>query len=154
MTTQTTDRIEKQIVLDAPRSRVWRALTDSKEFGEWFRMSLEGPFVAGKSVKGRVLHKGYEHMNVEFAVERVEPEHTFTYRWHPYPMDPNYDYSKDPMTLIEFSLEEQKGGTLLRVTESGFDSIPLARRAEALKMHDGGWTGQLKNIERWLAEKA
>jgi uncharacterized protein YndB with AHSA1/START domain len=148
--TLTTDRIEKQILIDAPRSRVWRALTDSREFGEWFKIRFEEPFAAGKTLTGRMTHPRYENFPVEFAIDRIEPEHAFSYRWHPYAIDPNHDYSQEPMTLVEFRLEEQGNGTLLRVVETGFDGIPLARRAEALKMNEGGWTHQIQNIQRFV----
>ena len=150
----TTDRIEKQITMKAPRSQVWKALTDSKEFGEWFQIRLDGPFAAGRTLSGRMTYKGYEHVTVDFAVDRIEPEHYFSYRWHPYAVDLKHDYSKEPMTLVEFTLEERDGGTLLRVTESGFEGIPIERRAEALKMNDGGWASQLKNIARYVDERA
>jgi uncharacterized protein YndB with AHSA1/START domain len=150
MTTTTTDRIEKHIVLRAPRSRVWRALTDSKEFGTWFQSIFTEPFRLGSRVKGRITYPGYEHFTMEIDIEAMEPERLFAFRWHPYAVDPAADYSKEPMTLIEFTLEEAEGGTLLRVVESGFDKIPIERRAEALKRNDGGWAEQMKNIERYL----
>jgi uncharacterized protein YndB with AHSA1/START domain len=143
-----TDRIEKEIILQAPRSRVWRALTDADEFGSWFRMKLEGAFVVGKTVKGRITHPGYEHVVVEMTVERKEPEQLFSYRWHPYAIDPKVDYSSEPTTLVEFRLEEVADGTLLKVVESGFDRIPAERRDEAFRMNAKGWEGQLGNIQR------
>jgi uncharacterized protein YndB with AHSA1/START domain len=145
-----TDRIEKEIQIQAPRSRVWKALTDAKEFGTWFQIALDGPFLPNTRVDGRMRKKGYEHVVVEFQVETIEPEHRFTYRWHPYCVDPNIDYSKEPTTLIEFTLEDRDGGTLLRVVESGFDGIPISRRAEALKMNDGGWAYQLKAVAAYV----
>ena len=148
--TVTTDRIEKEILIQAPRSRVWRALSDSKEFGEWFQVRFEGPFVAGKSVRGRFTIPGYDHLSGDWAIERIEPERLFSYRWHPYAIDPNRDYSSEPMTLVEFTLEEKPGGTLLRVTESGFDGIPIERRAEALRMNDGGWASQVRRIDGYV----
>jgi uncharacterized protein YndB with AHSA1/START domain len=147
----TTDRIEKSIVLRAPVSRVWRALADAREFGQWFRVSLEGPFVEGQTVLGRVTLPGYEHLRVELAVDRLVPESLFSYRWHPYAIDPKVDYSSEPMTLVEFHLEERDGGTALTIVESGFDRIPLARRAEAFRMNDQGWAAQAQNIERHVA---
>jgi uncharacterized protein YndB with AHSA1/START domain len=146
-----TDRIEKEILLRAPRSRVWRALTDAAEFGSWFRMKLEGAFVVGKAVIGRVTYPGYEHIVTEMTVERMEPERLFSYRWHPYPNDPNVDYSSEPTTLVEFRLEEVADGTLLKVVESGFDRIPAERRDEAFRMNTKGWEGQLGNIQRHVA---
>ena len=148
---RSTDRIEKHVVLRAPRSRVWRAISDATEFGSWFRMSLDGAFVAGRTVRAKVTIPGYEHMKVEIQVERVEPERYFSYRWHPYPNDPKVDYSAEPTTLVEFTLEDVEGGTALTIVESGFDRIPLARRAEAFRMNDGGWAGQIKNLEKYVA---
>jgi uncharacterized protein YndB with AHSA1/START domain len=143
-----TDRIEKTVVLRAPRSRVWRAITNAEEFGSWFGVKLEGGFSPGARVTGRITIPGYEHVVMDVTVERVEPERLFSYRWHPYAIEPGVDYSGEPTTLVEFRLEEVTEGTRLTVTESGFDRIPAARRAEAFRMNDQGWTGQLKNIER------
>jgi len=148
-----TDRIEKQIDLQAPISRVWRALTDYREFGEWFRVKLEGPFVAGKVTGGFITWPGYEHLRMEVVVQKVEPERYFSYTWHPYAIDPKADYSQETPTLVEFRLEESAKGTLLKVTESGFQKIPSARRLEAFRMNDNGWAQQLKNIESHVAEK-
>ena len=142
------DRIEKSIVLRAPRARVWRALTDAQEFGTWFRVKLDGPFSEGATVRGRITHPGYEHLTMEMQVERIEPERLFSYRWHPYAIDPKVDYSKEPPTLVEFRLEKIPGGTRLTVTESGFDRIPAGRRAEAFRMNDAGWVEQLQNVAR------
>lgn len=147
-----TDRIEKQVVIRAPRSRVWKAVTDFKEFGAWFKVALTEPFRPNKKVSGQILHKGYEHVIAEFNVVKIEPERLFSYRWHPYNVDPNVDYSKEPMTLIEFTLEDVEGGTLLRVVESGFDGIPISRRAEALRMNDGGWAGMMTAIENYVRQ--
>jgi uncharacterized protein YndB with AHSA1/START domain len=150
MATTTTDRIEKEVLLSAPRARVWRALTDSKEFGAWFRAEFTEPFRPGATIRGRILYPGYEHLTFEIVIQAIEPERLFSLRWHPYAIDPNVDYSNEPTTLVEFTLEDVDGGTLLRVTESGFDQIPIARRAEALRMNDGGWAAQMKNIEAYL----
>ncbi len=146
-----TDRIEKAIVLKAPRARVWRALTDAREFGAWFRVALDGPFTEGATVRGRITHPGYEHLTMEVVVERIEPERLFSYRWHPYAVDPGRDYSAEPTTLVEFRLEDAAGGTRLTVVESGFDRIPAARRAEAFRMNEGGWAEQMLNVERHVA---
>jgi len=146
-----TDRIEKQVLLRAPRSRVWRALTDADEFGAWFRVKLEGPFRAGAAVRGRITYPGYEHVTMEMQIERIEPERLFSYRWHPYAVEAGVDYSGEPTTLVEFRLEEATGGTLLTVVESGFDQLPSARRAEAFRMNEGGWAEQMVNIERHVA---
>lgn len=147
-----TDRIEKRVSLRAPRSRVWRAIADAKEFGAWFGVKLEGPFVEGTTARGTITSPGYEHLTMEILVERIEPERYFAYRWHPYAIDAGVDYSSEPATLVEFRLEEAGEGTVLTIVESGFDRIPLARRAEAFRMNDGGWTAQAKNIERHVSE--
>jgi uncharacterized protein YndB with AHSA1/START domain len=141
-----TDRIERRIELKAPVSRVWRALTDYREFGQWFRVKLESPFEVGKVARGNKLYPGYEHLMFEAVVQRIEPERHFSYTWHPYAVDPGVDYSKEPHTLVEFTLEVIPGGTLLTVVESGFDKIPAGRRAEALRMNEGGWAMQMQNI--------
>ena len=147
-----TDRIEKKVILKAPRSRVWRALVDAEQFGEWFGVKLEGPFEAGARVRGRITSAGYENLPLEVTVERIEPERLFSYRWHPYAIDPKVDYSSEPTTLVEFRLEEVPGGTELTVTESGFDQIPAARRAEAFRMNDQGWASQVRRIERYVSQ--
>jgi uncharacterized protein YndB with AHSA1/START domain len=142
-----TDRIETRVVLRAPRARVWRAIADAKEFGTWFRLAVDGPFAAGKTVRG-----SHDAFKVEMRIERIEPERYFSYRWHPYPKDPAKDYAEEPMTLVEFTLEDAAGGgTTVTIVESGFDRIPLARRAEAFRMNTAGWSGQIKNLERYVA---
>lgn len=146
-----TDRIEKELLLRAPRSRVWRAIANVEEFGVWFGVKLEGRFAEGAMIRGKITHPGYEHLTMEVVVERIEPETYFAYRWHPYAVDPKVDYSPEPMTLVEFRLDDAGGGTRLRIVESGFDRIPLARRAEAFRMNDSGWTGQAANIERYVS---
>jgi uncharacterized protein YndB with AHSA1/START domain len=148
--TVSTDRIEKRVVLRAPRTRVWRALTNAAEFGTWFRVKLEGAIAEGQSVRGRLSIPGYEHVTLEMLVERIEPERYFSYRWHPYAVDPAVDYSSEPTTLVEFTLEETDGGTALTIVESGFDRLPLARRAEAFRMNDNGWTGQIKQLAKYV----
>ena len=145
------NRIEKRLELKAPVSRVWRALTDYREFGEWFRVKLDGPFVPGEVSRGCITWPGYEHIKWEAVVQTMEPELLFSYTWHPYSVDPNIDYSKETPTLVEFRLEQTAGGTLLVVTESGFEKIPSDRRAEAFRRNDGGWAQQLKNIESHVA---
>jgi len=152
MATTTTDRVEKEILLRAPRARVWRALTDSKEFGAWFQVSFTEPFRPGATVHGRITYPGKEDLEMTIVIEAMEPERLFSFRWHPYAVDPAKDYSNEPMTLIEFKLQDADGGTRLRLSESGFDGIPIERRAEALRMNDGGWTAQMKAIERYLAQ--
>lgn len=151
MTIVVTDRIEKRVVLRAPRSRVWRAVTDAKEFGSWFRVNLESPFVENATVRGQVTYPGYEHLRFEAFVERIEPERYFAYRWHPAPVDPAVDYSQEPTTLVEFRFENANDGTVLTIVESGFDRIPLARRADAFRMNEGGWAEQTRNIERYVS---
>ena len=145
------DRIEKRIELAAPASRVWRALTDYREFGEWFRVKLEGPFVVGQVSRGQITYPGFEHVKWQATVQKMEPERLFSFTWHPYAVDPNVDYSQEPPTLVEFRLEKTADGTLLTVTESGFDKIPKHRRAEAFRMNEGVWAAQLENIERHVA---
>jgi uncharacterized protein YndB with AHSA1/START domain len=147
-----TDRIEKKVTLRAPRSRVWRALTNAEEFGAWFRVKLEGPFTEGGTVRGKITHPGYEHLTMEMQVERIEPERYFAYRWHPYAIDAKVDYSSEPSTLVEFRLEEAGGGTVLTIVESGFDRIRVARRAEAFRMNEQGWAEQARNLERHVSE--
>jgi uncharacterized protein YndB with AHSA1/START domain len=147
------DRIEKQIELKAPVARVWRALTDYREFGEWFRVKIEGPFVPGEVSRGHITHPGYEHLKWEAVVKAMEPERLFSFTWHPYAIDPKMDYSAEPQTLVEFRLEATAQGTRLTVTESGFEKIPAGRRAEAFRMNEGGWAQQMKNIERHVADK-
>jgi uncharacterized protein YndB with AHSA1/START domain len=143
-----TDRIEKRIELKAPISRVWRALTDYREFGQWFSVEIEGPFVPGQPARGQLTYPGYEHLKWEVVVQKMEPERLFSFTWHPYAVDPKMDYSAETPTLVEFRLERTTSGTLLLLSESGFDKIPSGRRLEAFRMNDGGWTQQMKNIEK------
>jgi len=151
-TTMSTDRIEKTVIVRAPRSRVWRAIANAEEFGAWFRVTLDGAFAEGATIRGRITHPGYEHVAMEMLVDRIEPERYFSYRWHPYAVEPGVDYSSEPTTLVEFILDETTGGTVLTIVESGFDRLPPSRRAEAFRMNDGGWTEQIKNIERHVSE--
>jgi uncharacterized protein YndB with AHSA1/START domain len=143
--------IEKQIEVKAPLSRVWRALTDSQEFGEWFRVKLEGPFTPGKVTRGRILSPGFEHVVFEVTVQKMEPERLFSYTWHPYAIDPKKDYSKEPATLVAFTLEAKGDKTVVTVTETGFDALPKDRAFEAFRMNEGGWEAQMKNIARHAA---
>lgn len=154
MSTAVSDRIEKKVLLRASRARVWRAVSDAKEFGQWFGVVLSGPFAPGARLTGKVTHKGYEDYPFELTVERVEPERLFSFRWHPSAHDREADYSAEPTTLIEFKLEEAAGGILLTVVESGFDGIPLARRAKAFADNEQGWAQQMQAIERYLAQSA
>ena len=146
------DRIEKTIELNAPVSRVWRALTDHREFGTWFRVRLDGPFVPGEVSRGHITYPGYEHIRWEAVVQKMEPERLFSFTWHPYAIDPNEDYSGEPPTLVEFTLEKKGERTLLRVVESGFDKIPAKRRNEAFRMNEGGWSEQIKNIAQHVGQ--
>jgi uncharacterized protein YndB with AHSA1/START domain len=145
------DRIEKRIELAAPISRVWRALTDYREFGQWFGVKLDGPFAAGQVSRGHITHPGYEHLKWEAVVQKMELERLFSFTWHPYAIDAKIDYSEETPTLVEFRLEGTASGTLLLVTESGFDKVPSHRRFDAFRMNDGGWAQQLKNIEKYVA---
>ena len=147
---QTTDRIEKRFEVKAKRPRVWRAISDADEFGAWFGMKLDRSFAPGATVVGRLTLACYEHVSVEMQVERIEPEGYFSYRWHPYAIDPAVDYSAEPTTLVEFRLEETPGGTAVTITESGFDQLPATRRAEAFRMNDGGWTAQSRKLASYV----
>ena len=144
------DRIEKQVEIAAPVSRVWQALTDSRQFGDWFLVKMDGPFVAGRPVGGQITHPRYEHVRMEIVVKAITPETLFSFTWHPYAVDPKVDYSQEESTLIEFRLRAVPGGTLLTVTESGFDKIPAQRRAEAILRNDGGGAQQMKNIQTYV----
>jgi uncharacterized protein YndB with AHSA1/START domain len=144
------DRIEKQIEIAAPVARVWQALTDSRQFGEWFLVKMEGPFVAGKPVAGQITHPGYEHVRMEIVIKAIDPETLFSFTWHPYAIDPKVNYTQEEPTLIEFRLKAAAGETVLTVTESGFDKIPAHRRAEAFLRNDTGWAQQMKNIQAYV----
>ena len=147
---ETTDRIEKRLDVAAPRARVWRALSDATEFGAWFGISLDGPFRPGAIVHGSLRMAGLEHVTIEMRIERVEPEGYFSYRWHPGAIDPKVDYTAEPMTLVEFRLEENAGGTAITIIESGFDQLPATRRVEAFRMNTGGWNGQSKKLAAYV----
>jgi uncharacterized protein YndB with AHSA1/START domain len=152
-----TERIEKRIELKAPVSRVWRALTDYREFGEWFRVKLDGPFVVGQVSRGHITYPGYEHIQWYAVVQKMERERLFSFIW-PHPKsfekaDVPQDYSKEPTTLVEIRLEKTANGTLLVLTESGFDKLPEDRRLEAFRSNEGGWSEQMKNIENYVAQK-
>jgi uncharacterized protein YndB with AHSA1/START domain len=144
------DRIERSILINAPRSRVWRALTTAEEFGRWFGVDLRGQaFRAGRRTRGPIAIEGYTHLEFDVDVERMEPETLFSWRWHPYPIDPKVDYSQEEPTLVTFTLEDAPGNaTLLKVAESGFDKVPAHRRMEAYRMNSGGWDAQVENIRR------
>jgi uncharacterized protein YndB with AHSA1/START domain len=157
-----TDQIRKEIVLKASRERVWHAISNSANFGTWFGVEFEGPFVAGSYLMGRIvptkvdpevakMQEPYQGKAFQIFVEAVEPMNRFAFRWHPFAIDPNHDYSLEPTTLITFELSEAEEGTVLTITESGFDQIPIERRAQAFQANDGGWTHQAKLIEKYLA---
>jgi uncharacterized protein YndB with AHSA1/START domain len=161
----TTDRIEKKVLLRAPRERVWHAISDAKQFGTWFGVEFDGPFAAGAAMKGRItptkvdpevakMQEPYAGKAFDITVDRIEPPNLFSFRWHPFAIEPNVDYSKEPTTLVVFQLDEAPGGTQLTITESGFDKIPLERRAKAFAANDGGWTKQLELIAKYLADAA
>ncbi|MCP2073623.1 UNVERIFIED_ORG: uncharacterized protein YndB with AHSA1/START domain [Pseudomonas lini] len=147
------DRIERKILLKAPRSQVWRALANAEAFGQWFGVALEGKrFVAGERTQGQITYPGYEHLIWDVAVDRVEPERVFSFRWHPYAVEPEVDYSQESETRVLFELEDMDGGTLLKVVESGFNNIPEARRLKAFRMDSRGWDEQMSNIEAFLGK--
>ncbi|RON38070.1 vanillate O-demethylase oxidoreductase VanB [Pseudomonas frederiksbergensis] len=149
------DRIERKILLKAPRSHVWRVVANAEAFGQWFGVSLEGKrFVAGEWTQGQITYPGYEHLLWNVLVERVEPERVFSFRWHPFAVEPGYDYSQEPTTLVLFELEDMDHGTLLKVAESGFDHIPQERRLKAFRMDSRGWDEQMSNIEEFLKTSA
>ncbi len=163
--TAESDRIEKKIFLRAPRQRVWRALTDTEEFGSWFGMRFEAPFKPGAVMRGTIvpttvdaevakLQKDFEGHSFEFIIDRIEPERHFSFRWHPFAVERSVDYSAEPTTLVVFELEEIANGTRLTVTESGFDRIPLARRAKAFAANEQGWGMQIRLIEKYLEQQA
>jgi uncharacterized protein YndB with AHSA1/START domain len=148
MNTQTTDRIEKEIFLRAPRARVWRALTEPQQFGAWFGVKIDEPFAVGKRIRGAITHPGYEHVTLDITIEEMVPERRFSWRWHPNAIDASRDYSNEPTTLVVFELDEAPGGTTLRLVESGFDRVPIARRLEAFRGNSEGWAAQMENIAR------
>lgn len=154
MSARNTDRITEKVLLRSPRARVWQALADSGEFGRWFGVKGLGAFTPGATVRGKVTEKGYEHVTWEATIERMEPGRSFSFRWHPYAVDPGVDYSGEPTTRVVFELEDAPNGTLLTVVETGFDGIPAARRAEAYEMHEQGWAGQMKSISEYLLKAA
>jgi uncharacterized protein YndB with AHSA1/START domain len=157
-----TDRIEKTILLRAPQERVWRAISNAKEFGSWFGVAFDAPFAEGAHLTGKIvpttvdaevakMQEPYSGKTFEWTVERIEPMRRISFRWHPYAVEEGVDYSKEPTTLIEFDLAEAAGGILLTITESGFDRIPLSRRAKAFAANEGGWEKQTQLIEKYLA---
>jgi uncharacterized protein YndB with AHSA1/START domain/uncharacterized damage-inducible protein DinB len=149
-----TDRIEKVVNLDAPRPRVWRALTDVRQFNAWFGSALTGLFMPGTEVSGKLTSRRFEHVTITLWIETMEPERLFSFRWHPYAIEPGVDYSAEPTTLVSFTLEDAAGGTRLTIVESGFDAIPASRRVTAFDMDSAGWDGQAKNIQKFLERDA
>lgn len=148
-TTPETDRIERSILINAPRQRVWHALSNAEEFGGWFGVNLKGKtFAPGQRVQGPMTIEGHENVIFDIVIQRVEPEHLFSYRWHPYPFDTNIDYEKEQRTEVTFTLQDTGDGTLLTVVETGFDNVPPERRLEAFRMHSNGWVAQMDNIQR------
>jgi uncharacterized protein YndB with AHSA1/START domain len=145
------DRIEKSIELTAPVSTVWQALTDYRQFGEWFHVKVESPFVPGQKARGHMTYPDYEHIVWEVMIEKMVPETLFSFTWHPYAIDPKKDYSNETPTLVDFKLQKTTQGTLLSLCESGFSMIPLERQAEALRMNEHGWEVQLSNIEKYVS---
>jgi uncharacterized protein YndB with AHSA1/START domain len=143
-------RFEKEILLKAPQHRVWLALTDAQQFGAWFQARIDTPFAAGRSVTGKITAPGYEHVDLQLMVEQLRPERLFSFRWHPYAIDPKLDYSTEAMTLVECMLDDVQGQTLLTIAESGFDQLPPARQSEAYQMQSKGWAQQLENIQAYL----
>lgn len=157
-----TDRIEKKVFLRAPLERVWHAISDSKQFGSWFGVEFDQSFAANIRITGKIAptrvdpevaktQKPYEGYAFEFFLDRIEPMRRFSFRWHPFAVNVNVDYSKEPTTLVTFELEEVADGTMLTISESGFDRIPLERRATAFARSDEGWTAQAKLIEKFIA---
>ncbi|TGL59071.1 vanillate O-demethylase oxidoreductase VanB [Leptospira ognonensis] len=144
--------IERKIEIKAPIEKVWTALTDVKQFGKWFGVDLESDFIAGKTTHGRNTSKGFE-MQMTFNIKKIQPTSYFSYTWIPFPMDQSFDYSKEEPTLVEFFLEGKGNMTLVKVIESGFDQITAVRRAEAFRMHSGGWEAQLNNIANFVANE-
>ena len=146
-----TDRIEETTHIQAPIQRVWEAISDHRQFGEWFRVAIDQPFEAGKSSTGHITHPGYEHVRWNADVVAIEPPHRFAFRWHPYAIDADVDYSAEPTTLVEMTLSERGEGTEVRVVESGFDAIPAHRRDEAFRMNSHGWAAQMQNVRDYLS---
>jgi uncharacterized protein YndB with AHSA1/START domain len=146
-----TNEIRKQLLIKAPQARVWAAIADAGQFGEWFRVRLDSPFVVGQPTTGHITYPGWEHVRFTLVTEAIEPPTRFACRWHPYAIDMSRDYSAEPMTLVEFLLEPRDGGTLVTVVESGFDRLPPERIAEAFRMHERGWAEQLDNIRAHVA---
>jgi uncharacterized protein YndB with AHSA1/START domain len=151
-TTASSDRIERQVFLKAPRSRVWRALTDASQFGEWFGVRVDAPFTAGARVRAVVTHPQYKGLAFDMMIEELVPEHLFSWRWHPNAIDAARDYSAEPTTLVAFRLEDAPGGTLVKVVESGFDAVPAERRLDAYRGNTQGWDYQMNAIKDYVSK--
>jgi uncharacterized protein YndB with AHSA1/START domain len=149
-----TDRIEKSVVLRAPRAQVWKAIADAEAFGRWFGVELAGSFAPGARLRGRVTHEGYEHVPFEITIETMEPERLLSWRWHPNSVEPGVDYTVEPTTLVVFEVDDVEDGTRLTLVESGFDGIPLARRAEAYRGNEQGWALQMQAVQRYVTGAA
>jgi len=148
-----TDRIERKVLINAPRTRVWRAVSDAGEFGDWFGVNFKDKvFAEGKHIQGKITYPGYEHLDMDVLIEQIVPQQRLSWRWHPAAIDPKVDYSNEPTTLVVFELQEAEGGTFLTVVESGFDKIPLARRADVFRMNSSGWDEQMENIKKHVAK--
>ena len=160
-----TDRIEKRVVLRVPLERVWRAISDAEEFGRWFGVRFDGPFVAGKSVTATItptlvddevakLQEPHTGTTSTWQIVAVEPQRRFAYRWHPFAVDAGVGYGREPTTLVEFTLSETADGVLLTIVESGFDAIPAPRRAASFEANSQGWAKQVELVEKYLARAA
>jgi uncharacterized protein YndB with AHSA1/START domain len=147
------NQIEKQIELKAPISKVWNALTDYKQFSEWFGVALESPFKMGETTEGQITIEGYEFIRFTANVQKMEAEQLFSYTWHPASLEKNHDYSNETPTLVEFKLTESTNGTLLTVIETGFNKLPENRREESFRRNSDGWAMQLESIEEYLTSK-
>ncbi len=148
-----TDRVERKVLINATRARVWRAVSDAGEFGDWFGVNFKGKvFAEGKHIQGKITYPGYEHLDMDVLIEQIVPQQRLSWRWHPAAIDPKVDYSNEPTTLVVFELQEAEGGTLLTVVESGFDKIPLARRADVFRMNSSGWDEQMENVKKHVAK--
>jgi uncharacterized protein YndB with AHSA1/START domain len=157
-----TDRIEKQVLLRAPLDRVWRAISESQEFGRWFGVRIDGPFVAGTSVTATItattvdeevaeLQRPHAGAKATWQIVAVDPPRRLAYRWHPFAVEPDVDYDSEPATLVEFTLSPTPDGVLLTIVESGFDAIPAARRSAAFEANSGGWAKQVELVRKYLA---
>ncbi|MDB5802320.1 MAG: hypothetical protein JWL63_3259 [Rhodocyclales bacterium] len=150
-TPASTDRIERSVVIQAPRDRVWKALSNAETFGTWFGANLKGQqFVPGQRTQGPLTIANLEHVKFDVIVERVEPKNMMSYRWHPAALDPSMDYEQEPRTLVTFTLADLPGNqTRLTVVETGFDNVPPNRRLEAFRMNSNGWGWQADNVKRY-----